>query len=54
MMLRENAAVPVASGASAVGHYVTEDVSAAYLQSLESSIRTQDRTQPGRKIVTLA
>lgn len=31
--------------------YITEDVSPAYLQSLESSIRTQDKSLPGQQAV---
>lgn len=31
------------------GHYVTEDISPAYLQSLESSVRMQDRKRSGEK-----
>lgn len=38
----------------AAGHYITEDVSPAYLQSLESSIRTQDKSLPGQQAVMVA
>ena len=36
------------------GHYVTEDISPAYLQSLESSVRTQDRKRSGEKVALVA
>ena len=32
------------------GHYVTEDISPAYLQALESSVRMQGRKRAGEKI----
>ncbi|KAA6427811.1 MAG: amidophosphoribosyltransferase [Trebouxia sp. A1-2] len=36
------------------GHYVTEDISPAYLQSLESSVRLKDRTRAGEKVALVA
>ncbi|KAL3149372.1 hypothetical protein ABBQ32_002174 [Trebouxia sp. C0010 RCD-2024] len=36
------------------GHYVTEDISPAYLQSLESSVRMQDRKRSGEKVALVA
>ncbi len=40
--------------AARAGHYVTEDISAAYLQSLESSVRTQVRKRSGEKVALVA
>ena len=37
-------------GRCSAGHYVTEDISPAYLQSLESSVRMQDRKRSGEKV----
>lgn len=32
------------------GKYVTNDVGAEYLESLERSVRTKDRSRPGRQL----
>ena len=37
-------------GCCYAGKYVTEDISPAYLQSLEESVRMQDRKRSGEKV----
>ena len=37
-------------GGGCVGQYVTEDISPAYLQSLEESVRMQNRKRSGEKV----
>ena len=37
-------------GCCHAGQYVTEDISPAYLQSLEESVRMQDRKRSGEKV----